>query len=53
MTDKEKVFGCKLGKNHCVTGTGDCENQSVVDGYCRYYEPTYQKRRLDNTNEEE
>lgn len=38
--DKEvEVFGCELGMNHCVTGTGDCDNQSVVDGYCKFYKP--------------
>jgi len=34
-----EVFGCKKGKNHCVSGFGDCENQSVYMGICIYYEP--------------
>lgn len=33
------TFGCELGKNHCVTGTSNCLDQSVVEGYCKYYKP--------------
>ena len=38
---KDRKFGCKLGMNHCVSGTSDCEYQSVVDGYCKHYKPKY------------
>ena len=32
-------FHCELGKNHCISGLSDCENQSVVNGYCKHFKP--------------
>ena len=39
LLSKKEIFGCKLGMNHCVSGTSDCKNQSVVNGCCKYYLP--------------
>lgn len=38
---KIETFNCELGKNHCVTVTSDCEDQSVVDGHCIFYKPIF------------
>jgi hypothetical protein len=33
----KEEFSCTQGMNQCVNGTGDCDSQSVVNGYCKYY----------------
>ena len=40
LKKRVEKFNCELGMNHCVSGTGNCEYQSVVNGCCKYYKST-------------